>query len=223
MAYNRDQYIRQIGPQSTEEGPNTLCHSRQSLSELLVVSSCGSLTENISVIVDRFLKPHIPSIPSYIKDTNHFLERLRNLGDLPVGALLVTLDVTALYPSIPHEDGLSALALFLADRNFNPSVSQDIASLARLLLTRNFSDFNNVLYLQKSVTAIGTVMAVCYATVLMNQFETMAMASFTLQPSVWWRYIDDVFCVWTHGGESLLLFVDHLISVNRNIKFTVAA
>ena len=73
-----------------------------------VISSYGSLTENISVIVDRFLKPHIPSIPSYVRDTNHFLERLRNLVDLPVGALLVTLDVTALYPSIPHEDGLSS-------------------------------------------------------------------------------------------------------------------
>ena len=57
-----------------------------------VISSYGSLTENISIIVDRFLKPHIPSIPSYIRDTNHFLERLRNLGDSEIGALLITLD-----------------------------------------------------------------------------------------------------------------------------------
>ena len=129
--------------------------------------------------------------------------------------------MTALYPSIPHEDDLSALASFLADRNFNPSVSQGIVSLARLVLTRNFFEFNNSMYLQKSGTAIGTVMAVCYAIVFMHQFETMAMASFTLKPSVWWRYIDDVFCVWTHGEESLLQFVDHQNSVNRNIKFTV--
>ena len=101
--------------------------------------------------------------------------------------------MTALYPSIPHEDDLSALASFLADRNFNPSVSQGIVSLARLVLTRNFFEFNNSLYLQKSGTAIGTVMAVCYAIVFMHQFETRAMASFMLKPSVWWRYIDDVF------------------------------
>ena len=101
--------------------------------------------------------------------------------------------MTALYLSIPHEDGLSALVSFLADRNFNPSVSQGIASLARPELTRNFFKFNNSLYLQKSRTAIGTVMAVCYAIVFMHQFETRAMASFMLKPSVWWRYIDDIF------------------------------
>ena len=46
-----------------------------------VVSSCGYLSENISFVVNRFTKPHIPSIPSHIRDTNHFLEHLRNLGD----------------------------------------------------------------------------------------------------------------------------------------------
>ena len=100
--------------------------------------------------------------------------------------------MVTLYPNIPHEDGLSALDSFLADRNFNPSVSQGIVSLARLVQTRNSFKFNKSLYLQKSGTTIGTVMAVCYATVFMHQFETLAMASFTLKPSVWWRYIDDV-------------------------------
>ena len=128
--------------------------------------------------------------------------------------------MTALYPSIPHEDGLSALASFLADRNFNPSVIQGIVSLARLVLTRNFFEFNNSLYLQKSGTAIGTVMAVRYAIVFMHQSETMAMASFMLKPSIWWRYIDDVFCVWTHGEESLLQ-LEHLNFLNRSITFSV--
>ena len=63
-------------------------------------------------------------------------------------------------------------------------------------------------------------MAVCYAIVFMHQFETMAMASFTLKPSVWWRYIDDVFCVWTHGEESLLQ-LEHLNFLNRSITFSV--
>ena len=38
-----------------------------------VVSTCGSITRNLSVLVDSFLKPLIPTIPSYIRDTKHFL------------------------------------------------------------------------------------------------------------------------------------------------------
>ena len=39
-------------------------------------------------------------------------------------------------------------------------------------------------------------------------------------PLVWWRYIDDVFAVWTHGEESLCLFVESLNSYHTTIKFT---
>ena len=46
---------------------------------------------------------------SYIKDTNDFLEKLKNLGIIPSNAILVTADVVGLYPSIPHDTGLQAL------------------------------------------------------------------------------------------------------------------
>ena len=44
-----------------------------------VISFCRSIAEKISVLVDRFLKPSIPSIPLYIKNTHDFLDKLRTL------------------------------------------------------------------------------------------------------------------------------------------------
>ena len=41
---------------------------------------------------------------SYIKDTSDFLERLRAIGEIPKGAILVTADIVGLYPSIPHDE-----------------------------------------------------------------------------------------------------------------------
>ena len=55
------------------------------------------------------IKPLVSEIPSYIKDTKHFLQVLRDLERLPTGAILVTADVVGLYPHIPHEEGLSAM------------------------------------------------------------------------------------------------------------------
>jgi hypothetical protein len=41
------------------------------------------------------------------------------------------------------------------------------------------------------------------------------------QPLVWWRYIDDVFVVWTHTREELEEFVEHLNSRLPTIKFSM--
>lgn len=46
---------------------------------------------------------------SYIKDSNNFLHKIRNLKDISNDASVVTADVVGLYPSIPHEAGLQAL------------------------------------------------------------------------------------------------------------------
>lgn len=46
---------------------------------------------------------------SYIKDSNNFLHKIRNLRDKPNDASVVTADFVGLYPSISHEAGLQAL------------------------------------------------------------------------------------------------------------------
>ena len=185
-----------------------------------VVSSCGCITENISVIVDWFLKPLIQTIPSYVSDTKDFLQKLRTVGPKPDNALLVTLDVVALYPSIPIDRGLSALSLFLEEKHFDFKVRTGIVDLARLVLTLNFFEFNDVLYHQVSGTAIGTVMAVCYSIIYMHMFECNAISSYHIKPFLWLRYIDDIFGIWVHGEEELIRFIDYLNLIDPNIRFT---
>ena len=75
-----------------------------------VVSACGSATEGMLEIVDFFLQPYMPTIPSFIKDTDDFIRRIRNIIDLPSDVLLLPFDVS-LYPSIPHDFGLCALSI----------------------------------------------------------------------------------------------------------------
>ena len=60
-----------------------------------VVSACGSATEGMSEIVDFFLQPYMPTIPSFIKDTDDFIRRIRNIIDLLSDVLLVAFDVAS--------------------------------------------------------------------------------------------------------------------------------
>ena len=70
-----------------------------------IVPSNNHPTERISTFVDFHLKPLVCTIPSYVKDTTDFLNKLAAFNKLPDNALLVTLHVTSLCTNIPHNEG----------------------------------------------------------------------------------------------------------------------
>ena len=67
-----------------------------------IVSSNSHPTERLSHFVDYYLQPLVHKLPSFVKDTNDFLNKLLTIGNLPANSLLVTLDVSSLYTNIPH-------------------------------------------------------------------------------------------------------------------------
>ena len=65
----------------------------------------GSPTEKVSEFLDSLLKDIIQESWSYIKDSNDFINKTKNLKDIPEDSPLVT---AGLYPSISREAGLKA-------------------------------------------------------------------------------------------------------------------
>ena len=49
-------------------------------------------------------------------------------------------------------------------------------------------------------------------------FEQKALAAATHSPLFWWRYIDDIFLLWTHGEEKLNDFITYLNNLHPTIK-----
>lgn len=68
-----------------------------------IVAAQGSALENISKYIDSLLQPYVLQIKSYIKDTRDFIQQVEHYAILDE-AVLLTMDVTSLYNSIPHED-----------------------------------------------------------------------------------------------------------------------
>ena len=69
-------------------------------------------------------------------------------------------------------------------------------------------------------TAIGVEFAPPYAWIFMKQVETESPKTQEHKPLVWFRCIDDVFFIWTHGKGTLCLFLKDLNCFHRNIKFS---
>ena len=185
-----------------------------------IVSSNSHPTERISQFVDFHLQPLVTKLPSYIKDTTHFLNKLNSIGQLPDGVLLVTLDVSSLYTNIPHNDGIQACSEFL-DRRIDPTIpTTRLCDLIRMILTHNTFTFNGKYYRQINGTAMGTKMAPSYANLFMGKFEENALADASHSPLIWWRFIDDIFLLWTHGEDLLNRFITYLNNLHPTIKFT---
>ena len=108
-------------------------------------------------------------------------------------ALLVTTDVVGLYPSIPHQVGLKALKETLDKRENRNIATNDLIKMAEFVLKNNYFDFNGQVKQKISGAAIGTKFAPIYTCIFMDDIESKFLETQSLQPLIWFRYIDDVF------------------------------
>ena len=124
-----------------------------------VISNCGTPAEKVSEFLDHHIKPVMQKGLSYIRDSQHFLEKIKTIGSVPENAILVTADEVGLYPSIPHQAGLKALKEALEKRDIKKIPTEDLVKMAEFVLNNNIFEFNSKAYQQKSGTAIGTKFA----------------------------------------------------------------
>ena len=83
----------------------------------------------MSAYIDRELQPLLKNIPSYIKDIVDFLKKLICFHNLPYNTILATLDITVLYSSIHHKNGIRACKKYLGIRTLFTTSSEDICQL----------------------------------------------------------------------------------------------
>ena len=65
-----------------------------------VVRSTNCHTANISKYVDYHLQPIVKQIPSYVKDTNDFINKINAVKSIQKNSYLVTKDVRPLYTNV---------------------------------------------------------------------------------------------------------------------------
>ena len=65
---------------------------------------------------------------------------------------------------------------------------------------------------------MGTRMAPSYANLFLAKFETDALSSAPFQPFIWWRYIEDIFVIWTRSVQDLNTFTSFLNDIHPTIN-----
>ena len=176
-----------------------------------IVSGVNSCTSKLSEYIDTFLKYQARTGASYLRDTKDFITKLNQLKSIPNNSILVTMDVRSLYTNIDHHEGAEACFEALEKRKNKTISSSLLRRLILLVLKSNIFRFDNTYYQQIKGTAMGTPMAVNYANLFLEKFETEMLDEYerktNLRPYVWMRYIDDIFFIWQHDEKSLQEFI----------------
>ena len=154
-----------------------------------VISNCGTPAEKVSEFLDYHLQPIMKQGESYIRDTGDFLVKLKATEEV----FLVTADVTGLYPSIPHSEGLEILKKQYENYSNKKVSTEDISKMADFVLKNILFEFDSKFYKKISGTAIGTKFVPPYACIFMDHIQTKFLKTQDIKPWFWKRFIDDIF------------------------------
>lgn len=184
-----------------------------------IISDCGSESYQIAKYIDSFLNPISQCHSSYLKDTYDFISKLQTI-QVPQNTFLFTVDITSLYTNIDTDLGLQAVKeAFQRHPDINRP-DDAILQLLHLGLTRNDFSFNGNYYLQIHGTAMGKTFAPSYANIYMADWENGVFKKCSKKPLIYYRYLDDIFGLWSFGEAAFQEFVNVMNNHHKTIKVT---
>ena len=99
------------------------------------------------------------------------------------------------------------------NRTLLPTSSEDICQLIKSILVHNVLTSNGEYFLQVCRTVMANRMAPCYANIFIAELEENFLSRYPYKPLAYYRYIDVIFIIWSHGLDLLHNFIN-------NINFT---
>ena len=192
-----------------------------------IVSACDDPVDKLTWLLERVVTQLLPFVPAHLKNTSQFLGQLsaQYPNGFEQGTILFSIDVMNLYGNIPITEAIDGTMNLLDHHKERvETFGLDFADIRKLLdhcLTNNFVRFGQNYFRQTKGIAMGSRVAPPLAIIFMHALESMFLAAPCLQPSLYLRYIDDVFGVWTHGRDALLEYFRFLNTTHPTIKFTI--
>lgn len=184
-----------------------------------IISSAGSVTYKLSQWLVSLLSPLVGNIyHSNVKNNVDLVDKLNSL-DINYDFKLVSFDVTSLFTKVPVDDLLVFLSEVLDDLDL-PVSNTVFIDLIKLCIKDCKFTFNGGYYCQKFGMAMGNPLSPVLSNLYMEFFENKLLANILPSNVIWFRYVDDVLCLWP-VSEDLDCFLPRLNSLAPSIKFTV--
>jgi hypothetical protein len=158
-----------------------------------------------------------------VQNSFDFINRVSKVH-IPSKCILVSFDVSNLFTSVPPKEAIDIAETILVQKSVPYPVICELVQLLQTCAFQNYFKFNGKYFKQPNGLAMGSPLSPILADIYMDHFEKNLFSSsseLTKNVLCWYRYVDDVFCVWGGSKRQLQLFLTRLNSLNKNLKFTI--
>ena len=185
-----------------------------------IVSQTSSILSATAQFIDHILQPLAQSYPDYVQNSTALSLTLQDLS-VPDHAILVSIDVESLYPSIPQSQCLDRIYTEMHNHShlfaFDPNL---IIRLLYININYNYFSFTHHTFQQIKGTAMGAAFSPTIANIFMSTVIRAFLLTQNIKPLSLARYIDDIFLIWTGTTQELTTFLADLNSFHPDLRFT---
>ena len=187
-----------------------------------IVSFVHSPTYQLSKHLARILAPLVGHSTSHVCNSHSFAKFIQQVT-LQDGECLVSFDVVSLFTNVPVELALAVAKRRLQDdnslRGWTSLNVDDVMRLLEFCLSATYMSFQGSMFQQTYGMAMGSLVSVTVAHLVMEDIEERALATTETPPRFWKRYVDDT-CT-ALPSHKVNDFLHHLNKVEPSIQFTV--
>nr|XP_053627747.1 uncharacterized protein LOC128685277 [Cherax quadricarinatus] len=182
-----------------------------------IISSRGSVSYSLASWLAKILTPFLGTFsPAHLRHFQDFIERVHSLPTCK----MLSLDVESLFTNVPLDDVLDFLREKAHEGFLHLPIPTDVfLDLIRLCVDSNSFSFQGKYYSQTFGVAMGSPLSPVLANLYMENFKTVLLPTLDVQPSLWLRYVDDIFALWPHDSSLFQPFLEALNDLAPSIKF----
>lgn len=186
-----------------------------------IISSVGSASYKLAKYLVDILNPLVGTISNAnIKNNVDLINKLNSV-QINSESMLVSFDVVSLFTKMPIDDLMAFLSELLENTQLDiPFPKSTLIELIKLCVKDCKFEFNGKFYSQNFGMAMGNPLSPVLSNLYMEFFEKKILNNIIPRNVTWFRYVDDIICVWP-GNQDVKNFFAKLNQLVPSIKFTM--
>ena len=185
-----------------------------------IVACRGGPTAKLAWLMSVILKPLLATFPAHLESSYALMDAINRVPNdvLRSHNYPISLDVNALYTSVPANEAIQAVVEQLSNqRGVTPPLrTQHITAILEVILSNTYFTFNNHTYKQVSGLPMGSSISSLLAITFMNRLENGPLT--TCRVALYRRYVDDC-CILTTGKEEAEKILNIMNQQHSSIQF----